>query len=55
MQPQDHGHIQNSPPLVPLLTQIKLVHTLPSYFFIIHFNIILKSMFKSPLTIPLDI
>jgi hypothetical protein len=31
------------------------VHTLPSYFFMIHLYIILKSMFKSPLSIPLDI
>jgi hypothetical protein len=30
-----------SPPLVPLLTQINSVHRRPSYYFKIHFNIIL--------------
>lgn len=58
MQPQHHGHVQNSPSLLPLQTQIKLVHTLPSYLFMIHlnhFNIILKSMSKCPFAIPLDI
>ena len=32
---------QHRPPLVPILSQIILAHSLPAYFFNIHFNIIL--------------
>ena len=37
-------HFYRSLPLVPILNQINLVPTLPTYFFKIHFNIILPSM-----------
>ena len=36
-----HYHIHNSPPLVLIPSQSHLVHNIPSYFFRIHFNIIL--------------
>jgi hypothetical protein len=34
--------VQKTPPLVPILQHIKPVHALMSYFFKIHFNIILQ-------------
>jgi hypothetical protein len=34
----------NSPSLVPILSHVKPLHTLPPYFLKIHFNIILPSM-----------
>ena len=37
-----HGH--KSTPTVDILSQINSIHTIPSYFFKIHFNIILPSM-----------
>jgi hypothetical protein len=40
------GH--KDPPLIPILSQMKPVHTLPSYFFKIHFNIILLSVLSLP-------
>jgi hypothetical protein len=36
-----HYRIYNSPPLVPILSQMYLAHTFPSYFPKIHSNIIL--------------
>jgi len=38
-----HYRIHSSPPLVPTLSQINLVHTFCSYFFETHFNIILTA------------
>jgi alanine dehydrogenase len=35
-----HYCVHNNPPLVPILSQIYLVHITPSYLSKIHFNII---------------
>jgi hypothetical protein len=32
--------VHKSPPLVPILSQINLVHLTPSYLLVIHFNIL---------------
>jgi hypothetical protein len=42
LDPKVHYRVQKSPPLDPNLSQIKPVYT--SYFFKIHFNIILPSV-----------
>jgi hypothetical protein len=35
-----HYHIQKRPPLVPILSQINLTHTIPSYLSKIHFDMV---------------
>ena len=45
--PKIHCLIQYSPLLFPILIQINLPHYIPSYFFNIHFNIILQSKPRS--------
>ena len=39
-----HGCVHNSLPLVSILSQVKLLHILSSYFFKIYYDIILPSM-----------
>ena len=43
-----HNHFYKSLPPIPVLSQINLVHTIPSYSFKICINIILKPMCRSP-------
>jgi len=40
-------HVHKRPPLFPILSQMTQVHTFPTYFPKIHYNIILTSMPRS--------
>jgi len=46
--PKVHYLFHNSPPLVNIMTTINKVHTRPSHFFKIHFNLILPSWLGLP-------
>jgi hypothetical protein len=48
--PKVYYRVHNSPPLLPILSQMNLlvVHTLPSYFFEIYFNINLHLRLSLP-------
>jgi hypothetical protein len=39
--------VRKRPPIVPILSQVNPIHTLPFYFFTIHTNIILPPTFRS--------
>jgi hypothetical protein len=43
LKPKDH----ESPPMAPILSQMKPVHTIPSYLSTVHFNIIHPPMTSS--------
>jgi len=48
MEPEDSSHVNESPPLGPILSQVHPVHTSWPYFPEINFNIILPSTLGLP-------
>jgi hypothetical protein len=52
--PKFHYHVHSGPPVLPMLSQMNLIHTITPYFFMIHFSIILSST-PSCLKCPADL